>query len=552
MNKIYIRQKKYSESISLIREKIKQNPGDINSYGLLGSTYFMMDDTQKAFSAWEEGIAVIPANVVAYRVMANYAIENRAFEKAIDILERGKKIADDPTIFSLDLSNIFAANMRFADAANELCSLLKTRPDQISVIKSRIASYLQRQSSEEPIITTIKKFVDDNPLPQMLDLLTYVYSLTGNFNDAFTYAIEYEKKTSGTGDYIFIFAQDAFRAKNFDVAAKAYNYVINSYPSSRLIPIAKIGYANTLSENVKSKFSAEQQSWKPFEEPKIIHEQDYLTVINAYNQLAKEFPNNAIYPQAIFSMAKIYKNNLLDFKTADSLFSIVSKNHSSSNYGTLANIERGKIAVILGKLEEAKKFFGNAAGSANVLPNDIAEANYFLARIEFWNGYFDNSLKLFKNVTKDLSADFTNDALELSSIISVGKRDSLNLFKYAQADLYSFQNKFKDAANAFKTLADNPNLFILNEFANLKYAEMLLAENDLPVAIKILEVLSDSSKTAIFADKSLFLLAQCYQFGIKDRQKAIQNYQKLLEKFPNSLYFDRARDCLKDLQTKNG
>jgi tetratricopeptide (TPR) repeat protein len=519
---------------------------------MLGSTYFMMDETKQAFSAWEQGIALVPANVVAYRVMANYAIENRAFEKAIDILERGKKIADDPTIFSLDLANIFAANMRFADAANEYCSLLKSRPDQISVVKSRIASYLQRQGSEEPTISTIKKFVNENPLPQMLDLLTYVYSTIGIFNEAFPFAVEYDKKTTGTGDYIFIFAQDAFRAKNFDAAAKAYNYVIKNYSSSRLIPIAKIGYANTLAESVKSKFAAEKQTWKPFEEPKIFHEQDYITAINAFDQLAKEFPDNAIYPQAIFSMAKIYKDNLHDYKTADSLFSIVSKNHSSTNYGTLSNIERGKIAIASGKINEAKIFFGNAAISTNVLPNDIAEANYFLARIEFWNGHFENSLKLFKNVTRDLSADFTNDALELSSIISIGKRDSLNLFKYAQADLCSFQNKFKDAANAFKTLADNPNLFILNEFANLKFAEMLIAENDLPVAVKILEVLSDSSKTAIFADKSLFLLAQCYQFGIKDGQKAIQNYQKLLEKFPNSLYFDRARDCLKDLQTKNG
>jgi len=175
-----------------------------------------------------------------------------------------------------------------------------------------------------------------------------------------------------------------------------------------------------------------------------------------------------------------------------------------------------------------------------------------LARIEFWFGNFTQSLKQFQSVTKNLSTDFTNDALELSSLISTTKRDSLNLYKYAQADLYSIQNKFKDAANEFKTLADNPNLFILNEFANYKYAQMLIANNDLPTAIKILETLSENTKSTIFADKSLFLLAQSYRFGIKDVQKAVYNYEKLLEKFPNSLYFDRARDSLKVLQTNNG
>ena len=110
----------------------------------------------------------------------------------------------------------------------------------------------------------------------------------------------------------------------------------------------------------------------------------------------------------------------------------------------------------------------------------------------------------------------------------------------------------KEAANEFKTLADNPNLFIINDFANYKFAQMLIANDNLPTAIKILEVLSDNSKNVIFADKSLFLLAQTYQYGIKDMQKARQNYEKLLEKFPNSLYFDRARDSLKVLQINNG
>ncbi|MHB8929689.1 MAG: tetratricopeptide repeat protein [Melioribacteraceae bacterium] len=48
------------------------------------------------------------------------------------------------------------------------------------------------------------------------------------------------------------------------------------------------------------------------------------------------------------------------------------------------------------------------------------------------------------------------------------------------------------------------------------------------------------------------MLAQCYQYGTKDLQKAAQVYQKLLETFPNSLYFDRAREALQSLSTKNG
>ena len=552
LNKILVKQKKYTESIELLQNRIKQTPQDINAYGMLGSTYFMMDDTQNAYKIWDKGIATNPSANVVYRVIANYAIENRAFEKAIDILQRGKKHSEDPSLFSLDLANIYAANMRFNDAAKEYCILLENRPAQIGLVKARITSYLSRPGSAEPTIETIKKFAEEKPKPQILDLLTFVYTATDNFDKAYSTAIEYDKKTGTQGNYIFSFAQDAYRNKKFDIASQAYDYVINNFPSSQLIPISKIGYARTLEASIDEKYSAKPESWKPFSLPEVVHKEDFLSVINAYDQLAKQYRDNAIYPEALYNMASIYAYHLLNYQKADSLYSLINQNNSISNYSSLAFIQRGKIAIINGDLKNAKIFFSKSISSGRPHPDEIAEANFYLARIEFWEGNFTQSLKLFQNVTKNLSADFTNDALELSSLISTTRRDSLNLYKYAQADLYSLQNKFQEAANAFKTLADNPNLFIINDFANFRFAQMLIANDDLPTAIKILDVLSDSSKNAIFADKSLFLLAETYQYGIKDMQKARQNYEKLLEKFPNSLYFDRARDSLKVLQINNG
>lgn len=552
LNKIYIKQKKFAESIKLLEERIQKEPQDINTYGMLGSTYFMMDDTGKAYDIWEKGIAVNTSNIAAYRTITNYAIENRAFEKAIDFLERGKKISEDPSIFSLDLANIYAANMRFADAAKEYCSLLENRPAQIGSVKSRIASYLSRQGSIEATIETIKNFAEEKPLPQILDLLTFVYTSTEKFDEALTASIEYDRTAKSNGNYIYNLAQDAFRNKKFDVASQAYDYIIKNYPSSTLVPVSKIGYANTLEASIVEKFSVKSESWKPFIKPEIVNAGDFLSIINAYDQLAKQYSGSTIYSQALFNMAKIYSVHLLNYKKADSIFSIINLNNAVSNYSSQAFIEQGKIAIINNNLEGAKKYFSKAVSAGRKLPEELTEANFYLARIEFWKGNFSQSLKLFQNITKNLSTDFANDAIELSSLINTTKRDSLNLYKYAKADLYSLQNRFNEAAIEFKTLADNPNMFILNEFAEYKLAQMFIANNDYLAAIKILSVLSENEDNAIFADKSLFLLAQTYKHGLKDVQKAAQNYEKLLEKFPNSLYFDRARDSLKDLQTNSG
>jgi hypothetical protein len=81
---------------------------------------------------------------------------------------------------------------------------------------------------------------------------------------------------------------------------------------------------------------------------------------------------------------------------------------------------------------------------------------------------------------------------------------------------------------------------------------MLIADDDFSSAIKLLVELSESQKTELFEDKSTFLLGLCYKYGIKDFSKAAQSFKKLLEKFPNSLYFDHGREQLQGINSKIG
>ena len=84
----------------------------------------------------------------------------------------------------------------------------------------------------------------------------------------------------------------------------------------------------------------------------------------------------------------------------------------------------------------------------------------------------------------------------------------------------------------------------------MRYAEILIAQNKYPIAIEVLKELSESKELNIFADRSFYLLAQVYEFGIVDYKSAISIYEKFLELFPNSLYLEEAQKSLKDLNNK--
>ena len=54
LNRTYVQLKNYAASVNLIEKEIVRKPNDINLYGLLGSTYSLMGNEEKAYQVWDE------------------------------------------------------------------------------------------------------------------------------------------------------------------------------------------------------------------------------------------------------------------------------------------------------------------------------------------------------------------------------------------------------------------------------------------------------------------------------------------------------------------
>ena len=106
-----------------------------------------------------------------------------------------------------------------------------------------------------------------------------------------------------------------------------------------------------------------------------------------------------------------------------------------------------------------------------------------------------------------------------------------------KADLLIEQNKFSEALSEFNKLAENPNLLLLNDLAKFRISQIHLAMNNLPLAIESLNKLIESEPYSAYSDKALYLQANTFLHGVKDFDKANAAFEKLLELFPNSLYF---------------
>jgi tetratricopeptide (TPR) repeat protein len=552
LNKVYISQKKYNESLQLIETRIKQTPGDPSLYGILGTTYFIMDDSKKAYETWDRGIALNPKSSINYRVIANVAIENRAYDKAIQLLNDGKKISEEAYVFSMELANVYAYNMNFGRAATELCELILVHPEQTGFVRNRISSFITRPLAAEQTINAIKDFSDEHGTSVILDLLAFTYQQTGKFQEGFKIVKQIETDSKGNGTNMYIFAQTLFDQKQFEVSAKAFNYILENFSNSPYAVIARINYAKAREESLNQKSDSVTSSWKPLSSKQKVNDREYKEIITAYTSFAGSEQTNAYTAEALLRIGEIYRIRLFDLKKADSIYSALINTFPLSTQAIQAKLSSGKIAIETNSFEKAREQFTEIISNSQSVTEIISEARHYLARIEFWNGNFFVATQRLKEMNLTLSNDYSNDAIELNFLISIAKKDSINLIKYAIADLLLLQNKLEQAATEFKTLADNDNLFVINQFAKSKLAEIFICKDDFFSAEKLLEELSREDNSLIFVDKSTFLLGMTYLYGSKDIPKAKETFQKILEKFPNSIYFDRARVELNSIQTKNG
>ena len=137
-------------------------------------------------------------------------------------------------------------------------------------------------------------------------------------------------------------------------------------------------------------------------------------------------------------------------------------------------------------------------------------------------------------------------ANELAPLINKKMTDSLSLLKLASAERAIIQGELLDAFKLFSELKNSPSP-IMAALARFRSAELAASLNNYDEAISIIET-SSGDQFNIYADKSLFLQGQIYQFGKKDIQKAISSYEQILIQFPKSILNDKARETILSLK----
>ena len=546
LNSLYLQLKKYDESAALINSKIIITPQDISLYGLLGSTYYTAGDRTKAYQVWDDTAEKFKTNPMTLRIISNYAIEKRDFEKAIEFLNRGKEISKDPFLYSYDLGELYQITMRYREAAGEYCDLIKANPSQYPQIESKILSYSNKPNALDETIEVFEKHKSDDI--SFSYLLARLYIEKKNYDEAFDLYKEIDKKQNTRGADLFSFGDFVYRDGEYKTASEVFKFLIDNYSDQQNIPLAKLGYAKTQEALFIQKYNAANPEWKTFFIPAKVEEQEIEPVINAYQEIVKVYQHSEVAIEANLRMGILYAYFINDLDEAQKYFAIIAYDYPMSKYASLSFVELGNIKMLQAKLDDAEKLFQSVIKLPRVNAEDKSYANYQLARIFSFKNDFESARKYLMSVMGNLKDNIANDAIEFSILLNTAKNDSSNLSLYCAAEFLNEQKRFSEAKDLYLQLAQNPQAFVFHSIAKLRAAEMLIATDAYSAAIADLSLIVEEVEKNIYADKALYLQGQIYQYGLKDSLKAVESYESLLAKFPRSLFLDEARQNIIELK----
>ena len=548
LNSLYLQLKKYDESAALINSRIISTPQDISLYGLLGSTYYTAGDRTKAYQVWDDTAEKFKTNPMTLRIISNYAIEKRDFEKAIEYLNRGKEISKDPFLYSYDLGELYQITMRYREAAGEYCDLIKANPSQYQQIESKILSYSNKPNALDETIEVVEKYKSDDI--SFSYLLARLYIEKKNYDEAFDLYKEIDKRQNTKGADLFSFGEFVYRDGEYKTASEVFKFLIENYSDQQNIPLAKLGYAKTQEALFIQKYNAANPEWKTFFIPAKVEENEIESVINAYQEIVKVYQHSEVAIEANLRMGILYAYYINDLDVAQNYFAIIAYDYPMSKYASLSFVELGNIKMLQAKLDDAEKLFQSVIKLPRANVEDKSHANYQLARIFSFKNDFESARKYLMSVMGNLKDNIANDAIELSILLNTAKNDSSNLSLYCNAEFLTEQKRFSEAKDLYLQLSQNPQAFVFHSIAKLRAAEMLIATDVFSAAIADLSLIVEEAEKNIYADKALYLQGQIYQYGLKDSVKAVESYESLLAKFPKSLFLDEARQNIIELKKK--
>ena len=469
--------------------------------------------------------------------VANTFIRYQKYEEALSCYLLFKHLdIENKRLYNTQVAQIYQYLGKDEEMIEEYLSLLEKDPSQKNSVMFYLQKYLDNngiysEKNYELVRDALLIYSQQEKTSSLFsELLIWMFMQNNEFELAFLQAKSLDRRLNEDGERIYEIAEVFSENRYYDIAIRAYDYIIGKGSSNYYFIDAYIDklYVMQLVENP-----------------------DVIEIDRLYQSIIEQMGRNVSTVSLLNHYAYFKAFSLSDLEGSKIILEDIMQMYQVSKMDLAeCKLVYADVMLLSGNVWTALLYYSQVEKDHKEEPIGH-EAKLRRAKISYYKGDFkwaQSQLDILKASTSKLIA---NDAMELSLLIT----DNLNLDTsevpmrtYAAADLLYYQGDYVGSMNKLDSILSHyPSHSLVDDIYFRKH-KIYLDMHDIDSAIYMLQKLCAGYSFDILYDDALFELANIYQFKKSDINKALEYYEMILFKCKGSIYLVESRKRYRELR----
>ena len=424
----------------------------------------------------------------------------------------------------------------------EYLNELKRNPMQKKMVFAKVQLFLNNdgiksESNYQLVKKQLLPFVrQEQGRTEFSELLIWLFMQNAQYEMAFRQAKSLDKRTDADGEEVFDLAEIFLDKEYYDLAIKAYEYVIQKGKNNFLFIDANINKLYTKTKILNSK------------------NQEVNSLDDEYKSLIRELGESRNTVLLLSNYAHFKAFYLHDLLAAETILLSAMDVQGIDKYDLAeCKLEYADVQLLLGNIWESLLYFSQV--EKDFKENPIGhQAKLRRAKIAYYQGDFNWAQAQLGTLKASTSKLIANDAMDLSLLII----DNLNLDTstiamqtFATADLLFYQRKYEKAITKYDSVITIFPGHTLSDEIYMRKAEIYMKLNNTDMALKMYNKIATDWNYDILADDALYKMAKLYDNTLSNPEKAMELYEKILLEHNSSIFVAEARKRFRILRGDN-
>ncbi|MEX1131602.1 MAG: tetratricopeptide repeat protein [Flavobacteriales bacterium] len=507
----------------------------------LGSLYRLSGQDDKAAKEFDRALKLMKPEQGSIRSLANAFQRVNELDLALQAYDRGQKMIKDGQVFHYEVANLYAIKGDVPNMVTAYMDLLSANEAYIQAVQNSLSRYMDFERSDERtelLRTELLRRIQRDPERTIFqELLIWMYIQQKDMNAAFVQSRAMDKRFDEGGNRLMELARIAQANGDHATAFKCYEYVLSLGRNDANYIQARLGA-------VKTRFAQLLEQAEPAEA-------DLLDLDQRIQMTLGELGMNKNTVDLIRDRARLNAYHL--GRTAEAITYLeagIALPAIDPMTKAQLKLDIGDVHLLMGDIWEASLYYSQVDldFKYDVMGHEARLRN---AKVSFYAGDFlwsQAQLSVLKASTSKLIA---NDAMELSLRITDNlglDSNSVPLSYFARAELLRVQHRYDGSLAVLDSLTAEFPIHSLGDDVLYERYRIAYARHQYPEAAAFLEKLLELYPLDILVDNALLDLGRLYEDRIKDTEKAMQFYEKLLFEQTGSIFVPEARERYRRLR----